>query len=118
MNEMSRQCASEMLYCFDKWGADRAVMRRKSATEVDISLDLEGCDVNSSSGRKMNHYSTTEIVASALDLDAVVQASQKLSSMLDTKDLLRSALGLIMDNTGSTKVHALATIYRRVAAVC
>ena len=109
MNEMASQCAAESFYCFAQWGADRAVRQRKttssSSDEPQLSSGYRGALGN------VSHYTTTEIVASALDLDAVVQAAQQLSSMLDTKSLLRSALDLVLDNTGATRVSLLLSLF-------
>ena len=105
LHEMTDQCDAESLYCFDKWGADGVVRQRKAATDTafeEVLLDSANYGL-----RNVNPYSTTDIATSALDLDAVVQASQRLSSKLDTKDLLRSALGLILDITCATRVCIL-----------
>jgi hypothetical protein len=44
---------------------------------------------------------------SVLDLDAVVQATQQLSSKLKLDDLLTSLMDLIVTNTGATQVLIL-----------
>jgi hypothetical protein len=100
INEVADQCRAESLYCLGKWGADAVVRNRKAAADGVIEETLSDNKLM----RNVDPYSTTDIVASALDLDAVIHASQQLSSKLDTKELLRSALGLILDITGSTKV--------------
>jgi hypothetical protein len=46
---------------------------------------------------------------SALDLDAVVQATQDLSSKMKVSELLSSLMDLIVTNTGATYVTALPT---------
>jgi hypothetical protein len=45
---------------------------------------------------------------SALDLDAVVQATQDLSSKMKVSELLSSLMDLIVTNTGATYVTALS----------
>jgi hypothetical protein len=48
---------------------------------------------------------------SVLDLDAVVQATQQLSSILKLDDLLSSLMDLIVTNTGATQVPCAEIIF-------
>lgn len=84
MNEMASQCAAESFFCFAKWGANRAVRQRKAASHSRDDESQLGSGDRGGPGN-VSLYTTTEIVASALDFDAVVQAAQQVSSMLNTK---------------------------------
>jgi hypothetical protein len=101
LSEAADQTSAESLYSFRKWGADGVVRNRKGLHVIE-PVKEKSQDLPSSTTNRFS--TTTEILTSALDLDAVVLASQQLSSKLDTKALLRSAMDLILANTGATKV--------------
>jgi hypothetical protein len=110
---MAEQASAETLYCFRQWGAE-AVVRERRGEGVTHTAPIDKAPDSTSAA---DVFSTTGMLTSAIDLEAVIQASQQLSSFLSTADLLRSAMELIMANTSATKVSALMLHLRAPVAL-
>ncbi|ELR13786.1 GAF domain containing serine/threonine kinase [Acanthamoeba castellanii str. Neff] len=105
----AHQAAAESAYCFEKWGA-RAITRKNNATKATGMHSPPPVRSLTATSTHINPYSsTTAIISSALDLDAVVQATQHLSSKLNLSELLTSLMDLIVTNTGATRGTLLLT---------
>ena len=130
LKAVADQAAAESAYCFEKWGA-RAITRKNNATKATGMHSPPPVRSLTATSTHINPYSSTTAIISryhlipttlftygyapptypfigrfsALDLDAVVQATQHLSSKLNLSELLTSLMDLIVTNTGASRVR-------------
>lgn len=88
---------TESAYLFERWGAHRKVdQMRRNYSEVLLRPA-------SAPSPNLNLEATTSSTSGLLDLQAVLKASQTLSSQIRFSELLREMLSILMQNAGAEK---------------
>ncbi|MEM6797063.1 MAG: ATP-binding protein, partial [Acidobacteriota bacterium] len=87
---------TEAAYLFRRWGAQRKV-------EQMVRLHGDSLRAESANQEPLSLEATSTSTTSLLDLQAVLKASQTLSSQIRLADLLRRILRLLMETAGAEK---------------